>query len=309
MCVSSACTVCQGAVDVKSITYLIQLFRGRTVDKCGRSLYHDITMSVLFFDIDNTLLSHLSFSIPESAMLGLRKAKKKGHLLFLSSGRSIQGLSDYYDPDLFDGLVASSGAVGVVHEKTVCCHAIAPVYIRKMIDLAEEYHIGLFLQCMESSKMNVYGFERLSRILGKSVDVMKQLGMTVMTSFPEEPVVKMDIIFSQDTPVEEILGRIPEGLEVVSLLNPAKNDYGSELTVKGISKGSGILEMMKVLGKDPKDSYGFGDSANDIAMLKECGVGIAMGNAEPIVKEAADYVTSDIEEDGIFNALMHFGLI
>lgn len=266
-------------------------------------------MSVLFFDIDNTLLSHRSFSIPESAMLGLRKAKKKGHLLFLSSGRSIQGLSDYYDPDLFDGLVASSGAVGVVHGKPVCCHAIDPVYIRKMIDLAEEYHIGLFLQCMESSKMNVYGFERLSRILGKSEDVMKRLGMTVMTSFPEEPVVKMDIFFSQDTPVEEILGRIPEGLEVVSLLNPAKNDYGSELTVKGISKGSGILEMMKVLGEDPKDSYGFGDSANDIAMLKECGVGIAMGNAEPIVKEAADYVTSDIEEDGIFNALMHFGLI
>ena len=67
--------------------------------------------------------------------------------------------------------------------------------------------------------------------------------------------------------------------------------------------------MMNVLGKDPKDSYGFGDSENDVSMLKSCGTGIAMGNAEPSVKEAADHVTSDIEEDGIFNALMHFGLI
>ena len=266
-------------------------------------------MSVLFFDIDNTLLSHRSFTIPESALRGLRLARKKGHLLFLSSGRSVQGLSEYYDPSLFDGLVASSGAVGIFHERQVFCREIEPEYIRKMIDLSEECKIGLFLQCRDSSKMNAYGYDRLAKILGKTKGMLKRPDMSVMTSFPEEPVVKMDIFFAKDSPVKEILERIPKGLEAVALLNPAKNDYGCELTAKGVTKGSGILGMMNVLGKDPKDSYGFGDSENDVSMLKSCGMGIAMGNAEPSVKDAADHVTSDIEEDGIFNALMHFGLI
>ncbi|MBR2762242.1 MAG: HAD family hydrolase [Solobacterium sp.] len=267
-------------------------------------------MSVLFFDIDNTLLSHRTFSIPESALTALKTAKENGHLLFLCSGRSAEGLKEYYDPDLFDGVVASSGANGVFHQKQVFHHTLAREDIEDVIALSEEYKIGMFLQCLPGSYMNRYGYERLVRIFKNRENVFKSLGeRRLLDTFPREPAIKMDIFFTRETPVHEVLARIPEGLEVVSLLNPDRNDYGSELTVKGITKGSGILEMMEVLGKDSKDSYGFGDSENDLSMMKASGIGVAMGNAEPSVKEAADYITKDIEEDGIFHAMKHFELI
>ena len=53
----------------------------------------------------------------------------------------------------------------------------------------------------------------------------------------------------------------------------------------------------------------FGDSSNDIAMIKKAGIGIAMGNAIPELKQQADYVTTSILDQGISNALKHFKLI
>ena len=53
----------------------------------------------------------------------------------------------------------------------------------------------------------------------------------------------------------------------------------------------------------------FGDGGNDIEMLRYAGIGVAMGNADDAVKAAADYVTTSVDDDGIMNALKHFGLI
>ena len=53
----------------------------------------------------------------------------------------------------------------------------------------------------------------------------------------------------------------------------------------------------------------FGDGGNDISMLRHAGIGVAMGNATDEVKAAANYTTTAVDEDGILNALVHFGVI
>ena len=53
----------------------------------------------------------------------------------------------------------------------------------------------------------------------------------------------------------------------------------------------------------------FGDGGNDISMLEYVGSGVAMGNANPPVKLIADFVTKDIDDDGIEYALKHFGVL
>ena len=60
---------------------------------------------------------------------------------------------------------------------------------------------------------------------------------------------------------------------------------------------------------DVKDTYAFGDSANDVDMLEFAGVGVAMGDGTDVAKEHADYVTRGLHEDGIYHALKHFALI
>jgi len=74
---------------------------------------------------------------------------------------------------------------------------------------------------------------------------------------------------------------------------------------KGINKAFGLEK----LGVDPDYLMSFGDSLNDKEMIKFSDYGIAMGNAQQEVKDAATYVTDDRDNEGIYKALVHFGLV
>ena len=67
--------------------------------------------------------------------------------------------------------------------------------------------------------------------------------------------------------------------------------------------------MAEYLGLDFSETMAFGDGGNDISIIREAGIGVAMGNANEEVKAMADYVTSSVDEDGVKNALVHFGII
>ena len=82
-----------------------------------------------------------------------------------------------------------------------------------------------------------------------------------------------------------------------------------EFVPKGTSKATGIKWLCNHLDIPLDETYAIGDSVNDLEMLESVGHGIAMGNSMPPVKEIAEYVTSDISDDGVKNALKHYGLI
>jgi hydroxymethylpyrimidine pyrophosphatase-like HAD family hydrolase len=81
-----------------------------------------------------------------------------------------------------------------------------------------------------------------------------------------------------------------------------------ELTQENVHKGKAILELALYLGVSQKDTIAIGDSANDMEMLETAGVGIAMGNASPEVKDAADEVTGSVREEGVYQAFVKHGL-
>ena len=66
---------------------------------------------------------------------------------------------------------------------------------------------------------------------------------------------------------------------------------------------------MNRFGLMPEEIMAFGDAENDIGMLSFAGIGVAMGNARDNVKAAADYVTDDVDSNGISNALQYFDLL
>ena len=78
---------------------------------------------------------------------------------------------------------------------------------------------------------------------------------------------------------------------------------------KGGGKVVGIRKYLEMNDILPEEIIAFGDAENDMEMIAFAGIGVAMGNAKDCVKECADYVTADVDDDGILKALQHFGLI
>ena len=115
------------------------------------------------------------------------------------------------------------------------------------------------------------------------------------------PVVKLllavdpEIIFDVQKQIAEYL---PDDLTVVRTA-----PFYLEIISKKISKGQGIRQVCEYIGIRPEEVIAFGDAENDISMIQVAGMGIAMGNAEPAVKEVADRITLTNNEDGIAVAL------
>ena len=85
-------------------------------------------------------------------------------------------------------------------------------------------------------------------------------------------------------------------------------NYGADVIEKGFSKAEGLKRLCEYYGIGMENSIAFGDSLNDLEIIEAAAIGIAMGNGREELKAAADYVTTDIGDDGIWNACVHFGL-
>ena len=95
--------------------------------------------------------------------------------------------------------------------------------------------------------------------------------------------------------VQQTIRRLlPEGLTVVQTA-----PFYLEVIPAAINKGQGLVDTCRALGIAPEEAVAFGDAENDIPMLRAAGTGVAMGNAAPAVKAAADAVTGTNNEDGI----------
>lgn len=100
----------------------------------------------------------------------------------------------------------------------------------------------------------------------------------------------------QNAAADELRMRLP--------VTPCTMEDGSmETTYKGVSKAHALLELCDVLGCKAENIIAFGDSANDLELLKTAGFSVGMGNAEECVKRTVDYITDPVTEDGVATAV------
>ena len=82
-----------------------------------------------------------------------------------------------------------------------------------------------------------------------------------------------------------------------------------DLGVKDITKANAIEKLLEHLGAKREDTVAFGDAKIDIPMLEYCAFGVAMGSGGEEIKSMADYITDDVDKDGLFKGFEHLGLI
>lgn len=254
----------------------------------------------LFFDIDGTLVSFKTHTIPQSAVDALTEAKARGLKIYISTGRPLLFINNLGQIEhLIDGYITTTGALCVVGNDKFNCHKISDTSVRRILDGANKFHKAAV----------VVGTDHIG-VVNASDELTEQFtkGLNLHFEFHDiddvlrEPILQISPFFSDDEEKEVMYG-INDC--VCSRWHPAFTD----ITDISADKGKGLLAMAEHEHMEIGQTMAFGDGGNDITIIRQAGIGVAMGNAVERVREVADYVTSSVDDDGVRNALLHFGII
>lgn len=258
----------------------------------------------VFFDIDGTLLGTRNgrhFCAPPSTMEALNLLKKNGHRIAVCSGRQESFIHKFF-PGCFTSYVAMNGTHVVFDGETIYD---LPFTTEKIAELMA--HFDSF-GCS-------YTFIGKDKAWGRNlpkehIDTLNLLygfdDFLITEWVPEEVHANMmDFIFRNEEEYQQCREAFTESM----ILNRHPGNLAADLSFKGNDKAKGIRYFLEHSGIKKEDTIAFGDGYNDVTMMDAVGLGIAMGNAVEEVKQAANYVTDSIFEDGIYHALKHFELI
>lgn len=261
-----------------------------------------MTKYALFFDIDGTLVSFQTHEIPPSTILALTQAKANGHKVFIATGRPPIIITNLGAIEhLIDGYVTTNGALCFVGNDVVSCKSIPQKEARLVVKDAQEKQYGVIV----IGEKDVAIFDpkgEVEYIFGQQLAVKNLHLAKAVEEVIDQRILQLTPFFDKDYE-RELMSRLPGCTS--GRWHPAFTD----ITAKGADKGEGLLAMAAHQGLNPQQTIAFGDGGNDSSMVRGAGIGVAMGNAIDELKEIADYVTTSVDEDGIRNALRHFGLI
>lgn len=256
----------------------------------------------LFFDIDGTLVSFKTHEIPPSTVLALTQAKANGHRVYIATGRPpliINNLGAI--AHLIDGYITTNGALCYVGDTVVSRLTIPKSDVLAAVEDSQTKGYSLI----------VVGHPHVA-VLDPTGDVDRIFRQMLNVkdldkAAPLEKVLEGDVLqLTPFFPIDyepQLMARIPH------CISGRWNPEFTDITVKGADKGEGILAMARQEGFDPAKTIAFGDGGNDLSMILRAGIGVAMGNATDQLKQQADYITTTVDDDGILNALRHFGIV
>ncbi|RWR12406.1 Cof-type HAD-IIB family hydrolase [Siminovitchia fortis] len=252
---------------------------------------------IVFFDIDGTLLDG-DKNLPASAKEAVHTLQKNGIYTAIATGRAPFMISSLLKELNIDSYVCFNGQYVVFENKVIAANAINKEILKNIEKTANRHEHALVYMNEATLKTNTKNNDRVRKSLG-----------TLKLAYPDydpEFYTKKDIyqalLFTKENEAEYL-----SSFHEVSFIR--WHELALDIVPKGGSKARGIRQLIKRLGFKMEDVYAFGDGMNDIEMLREVGTGVAMGNAHDVVKEHADIVTTDVENDGIVNGLKEVGLL
>lgn len=261
------------------------------------------TFKLVACDMDGTLLGK-DHKLSSRTIRALQAAASQGVTVLLATGRMVNGVREHLEVLGTPGIVvAHNGALvkDVLTDRIYHHQTVAFPVAEHVLKLAAEAGGIVHWNCDDE----IY-YTEPNRLSSK---FSLELGV------PLHPVDTFREV--ADEPTSLLVMGTREQLEPV--LRQTKQFYSGQFDYVFIpwfdeiwqlqflpsqtSKGNGVLAVASLLGIQPDEIVSFGDSYNDLEMITSTGLGIAMGNAVPELKQAAKFITLPHDEDGVAVAL------
>ena len=276
---------------------------------------------IIFLDVDGTLIDYEA-KLPASAAKAVDMARANGHKVYICTGCSKAEIEQRNLCEL-DGMIGGNGAYVEDHGHVVMHQGLSKEDVKHIVDWCNERHRGFYLEANSGMYCNDYMLEQgpetmIKYAQGKGADLTKakEASKKFMDGFIHlqgedlyrDDVNKISFILSS---YQDHLDSQKEFPHLIANTWGGKGEvalYG-DLGPTGITKRHAIEVLLDYLGADQKDTISFGDAKIDLSMFECCDYNVAMGNGGKEIKEAADYITTDVNDDGLYNAFRYLNLI
>lgn len=262
---------------------------------------------VLVLDIDGTLTNSQK-EITDNTRRAIQDAILRGHTVILASGRPTPGMRRYereLELDKYGGYLLSFNGARIVECRTgevIYQKTLPQGLLPGLYQFAGQHHMGLSV-CMGDTVISAFepdeyisleaGINGLPiRVVDNFVEFVDfDMHKCLMTAPGEQAAIYEKELQEQYGQMASIYRSEP---------------YYVEVMPRDVTKASSLEKMLPILGVDREHVICCGDGYNDISMIRYAGLGVAMANAQPVVKEAADYITASNDEDGIVQVIHEF---
>lgn len=252
----------------------------------------------IFIDFDGTLMESKRGIIPDSSIEAITLLQKKGHTVFIATGRNVALLEDYPNRLNIDNIIGSNGRFIKIKDNNIYENPIPLSIVKPLL----EDLVSLKIDYTLSTDNEYFSHQQFSSLIHSFSEHFKMPKAKIEPNNNDLNHIFQINIFTEDELPLEIKKKYP-----LTFTRASKHAY--DVTLGNQLKEEGLKFLEKYLNQSKKDFVAIGDGLNDIGMIEYAGVGIAMGNAKIELKNVADYVTDSIENDGLFKAFKHFNLI
>ena len=258
----------------------------------------------LIFDIDDTLIIRGKSEMEASTKEALSAAKENGLKMMIATGRSYYYIQKELVDFKFDYYVTINGSCLLDQNgKILIAHELTEKTVRQIVESARKHQVGIAFKYKDHMRTAAYHDYFIKNYL--IVDPLDRIVKDYTADFYDH----MD-----ELPLGCFVIGEAENIEKVAAENQElhfKRAAGIGYDVYESTKGktATIEDALQMMNLSWDQVMAFGDGGNDAVMLKKAKIGVAMGQGSEEAKNAADYITTGITDDGIMNALKQFELI
>lgn len=262
---------------------------------------------IIALDLDDTLLNSKK-EISLENKKALEACQARGIKIVIATGRPYNGITkilkelnllgtDTYAICFNGGLIYNLKNLEIINKTTLKGRDIKEIY-NEAKRLGVNYHVFDINQKLSTPKENTYtNYEaKINHINFEIIDPL---------TFNDNDAFIKGMMIDPEEKISMAINNLNDSIKAKYSYFRSAPFFLEFLNPKA-TKGNALLWLADYLGYSQKETMAFGDSENDISMIIEAGMGIAMENSYPHIKAKANYVTTSCDDDGVSKAIHKF---